>query len=150
MKTLPSILLAGAIALVGTAAIADVKTDKTKSHKNWTERMFKKLDTNKDGIISKEEYAKRGAERFKKKDKDKNGKITSGEYTAAAVERAMKRAKRRFKKLDTDQNGVLDVNEASVRRDKRFSRIDANHNGKITRTKIEAAKKMFHRARYKK
>ena len=125
MKILPSILLAGAIGftgaftgIAGTAALAETKTDQAKGSKNWTERMFSKLDTNKDGIISKDEYAKRGAERFKNKDKDKNGKITSGEYTAAAVERAMKRAKRRFKKLDTNNNGVLDVQESTVRQDK--------------------------------
>jgi len=153
MKTLPSILLASAIAFTGaagTAALADSKSDKGKNTKSWTERIFKKLDTNKDGVISKDEYAKRGIKRFAKTDKDGNGKVTAAEYETAAVERAKKRAQRRFKKLDTNNNGVLDVTESNARYGKRFARIDTNHDGKISRAEIEKSKKKFHRARYRK
>ncbi len=150
MKTLPSILLASAIIFAGGAAIADTKQGNTKSKQNWTERMFKKLDTNKDGVISKDEYAKRGTNRFKKTDKDGKGTVSAAEYEAAAVERAKKRAKRRFKKLDTNKNGVLDVTELNARYNKRFSRIDANSDGKITRAEFEESRKKSRRAHYKK
>ncbi|RBP43691.1 EF hand domain-containing protein [Roseimicrobium gellanilyticum] len=55
------------------------------------EEFFKKLDTNSDGAISKEEYlasprAKENAERAEKgfaaKDKDKDGKLTKEEFLA--------------------------------------------------------------------
>jgi len=48
------------------------------------------------------------------------------------------------------ESKALDVQESMVRRNKRFSRIDANNDGKITRTKIDAAKKKHHRVRFQK
>ena len=91
------ILTLGALLLSATVALA-AEGDKPKKPPGEGDRprlnpeeMFKKLDSNNDGSISKEEYlasprAKENAERAEKsfaaRDKDKDGKLSKEEFTA--------------------------------------------------------------------
>ncbi|MEX2452152.1 MAG: hypothetical protein WD407_14945 [Rhodospirillales bacterium] len=153
MKKTPLFLLAAATILGGSVALTDSAQAKGKDRTNWTERMFERLDTNKDGVISKEEYAKRGADRFGKVDADGDGKITQAEFETKAVERAQERAKKRavrhFERLDTNKDGVIDAAETAARGDKRFARLDTDGDGKVTKAEAEAAKKKWREKRGK-
>jgi Ca2+-binding EF-hand superfamily protein len=92
MKT---ILTFGALALALTSMqtfAADAGNAKKGEGKRDPEAMFKRLDTNNDGSISKEEWdaspmakkdADKAAKSFTARDKDKDGKITKEEFTAA-------------------------------------------------------------------
>jgi Ca2+-binding EF-hand superfamily protein len=67
-------------------ADAEKKGDKPKAD---PEAMFKKMDANGDGKVSKEEFLKgakdaaKKEEQFTKKDKDKDGSLSKEEFTAS-------------------------------------------------------------------
>lgn len=56
--------------------------------------MFEKNDTNKDGVISKEEYMKSQEEHFAKLDKNGDGSISKDEMNAVKKKWAEKRKER--------------------------------------------------------
>jgi len=70
MKTLKTTLLFSLI-FASSAAFAD-------EHMNMKEEMMK-CDTNKDGMISKDEFIKSKTEMFMKMDKDTNAKLDASE-----------------------------------------------------------------------
>ena len=51
---------------------------------------FKQLDTNKDNLLSFEEWAVATADRFGGADADKDGKLTPAEFATTAPKRAAK------------------------------------------------------------
>ena len=65
----------------------------------------KRLDTNKDGMISIDELTARQQHRFGKLDRNNDGMIDTTEFNARIV--AM------FNRMDTDANGLLDDDEIS-------------------------------------
>ena len=90
MKVITSILALIALAATVHAAEGDKKPEAGKK-KADPEAMFKKIDSNGDGSISKEEFmagpgkkdAAKGEKAFAGKDKDKDGKLSKEEFTAA-------------------------------------------------------------------
>ena len=69
------------------ASSAETKPEKPDKPKLSLEELFKKLDTNGDGVLSLEEFrgkhdAEKAAEAFKKLDKDGNGSLTLEEFSA--------------------------------------------------------------------
>jgi hypothetical protein len=90
MKSITSILAILALAATVNAAEGDKKPEGGKKKAPDMEAMFKKLDKDGNGSISKEEYmaspqakkdeAKAG-ERFGKMDKDKDGSLSKAEMT---------------------------------------------------------------------
>jgi hypothetical protein len=91
MKAITSILSILALAATLNAADGDKKPEADKKKKADPEAAFKKLDSNGDGSISKEEWAaspmaKKDAAKadkmFAAKDKDKDGKLSKEEFTA--------------------------------------------------------------------
>jgi Ca2+-binding EF-hand superfamily protein len=80
-----------ALLLAGGLTLKAADADKPKMD---PEALFKKLDTNGDGSISKEEYmaspqakkdATKAGERFAKLDKDGDGKLTLEEFKAGMM-----------------------------------------------------------------
>ena len=62
------------------------------------ERMFDKADTNKDGVVTKEEFRAHSDKIFAKLDKNGDGKITKEERDAAHKEHQAKREEWKAKK----------------------------------------------------
>jgi len=100
------------------------------------ERMFKKLDLNQDGFITKDEIA---------------GKQSQFDQRAART--APQRAKKRFDRLDANHDGQITQAEADAARIARkgatkpkrrspsslFAKADANKDGIVTRSEFDAA-----------
>lgn len=51
------------------------------------ERRFERLDKNKDGVLTPDEYPKRNPDRFARFDADGNGKVTKSELVEGALDR---------------------------------------------------------------
>lgn len=91
MKSITSILAILALAATVNAAEGDAKKPEAGKKKANPEEMFKKLDKDGNGSISKEEFmagpgkkdATKGAEIFGKKDKNGDGSLSKEEFTAA-------------------------------------------------------------------
>jgi Ca2+-binding EF-hand superfamily protein len=103
------------------------------------ERLFKELDSNHDGFVTKEEIAaqqqrfderaakaapKRAEKMFDRMDTDHDGKITQAEIDAARAARAAAKGK---------------TVKAGRGRSSLFARADANKDGIITRAEFDAA-----------
>ncbi len=122
---LRSLIAAGALlalagpALAQTAATAEKPQGMTLEQfqaKNG-DKMFARLDADKDGKISREEF-----EAFRKQ----NAKVD------AAATKAGKRSERMFARFDKDKDGFLSRSEADAVLAWRFKRMDANNDGVLT------------------
>ena len=102
----------------------------TKKEKKDIDKMFKALDTNGDGKLSKDEletgllnyYGTKLTqdellETFKKCDSDGNGFFDYSEFVLAAMDQRVildkKKLESVFRKLDIDKSGTIEVNEIS-------------------------------------
>lgn len=107
---------------------------------------FDLLDTNKDGKVTKEEFAAFRAAKFTEADADKDGKLSAEEMVAmrqkAEAARKTEMAKAMIARLDSDKDGFLTTAEmeAMPKMDKMFDRVDANADGAISTEEMEAAK----------
>ncbi len=98
-----SMLLAAAAILTLQAVPAFAEHDGTK-HGNRGDKMFEKIDANKDGSITAQESADNAKKRFDEMDADKNGSVTKDEakahYEAKKVEWEKKKAEMKTKRED--------------------------------------------------
>jgi Ca2+-binding EF-hand superfamily protein len=120
--------------------------------------MFKSVDTNGDGAISKAEfnayYAKHNSKRFQEMDANKDGKITPEEMLGASEQQmgsspATAHLDKRFYTADANHDGGLDKAEANgmPMLTVYFDQVDANHDGKVTRQEYFDAMPLLHRGK---
>lgn len=105
-----------------------------KGHKGAA---FAKLDTDKDGKLSRAEAAAdpKFAERFEKMDLNKDGVIDRADREVAAKHR-----EERFAAADTNKDGKLSRDEAKAnpRMAEHFDRLDANKDGFVGKDELPA------------
>lgn len=131
-------LLLGSIAissLLAFPAMAQSKADEN----------FSKIDTNKDGKISAEEYAAAAKARFDKLDKNKAGKIVIADqmktptkargHATALAEAAMGM----LKAMDTNGDGIVTAEEYAAAAKARFDKMDTNKDGFISKEEWNSA-----------
>ena len=129
-----TIVLVGATILASTAAQALTPT-REQVRKSWEDR-FQKLDKNRDGKVSLEEYlAFHGAEsalrrqfleyEFRKYDRDGDGFITHEEHWAPVS------LEDEFRGVDKNRDGRISPDEF-LQGEQLFRRLDRNNDGVIT------------------
>lgn len=156
MKKPISFLLAMLLAFWGAGALAgpDGNSDfeQRPGRVQTDDVLFKRMDGNGDGSVSRGEFDEFNARRFKELDADNDGKITREELDIR-VNRAMKNGLRhfeeRFSSADLNHDGVLDRVEAQAMpvMEVFFDKVDTNHDGKVTRGEYFAAMPMLHRVK---
>jgi Ca2+-binding EF-hand superfamily protein len=151
-----SVLLAALVTLAPAALFAaDPATSTTPQagHPHAGGRWFSRLDTNHDGVISKEEASAAAEARVDKMfatlDTNHDGKITQDELRASAeARRAAMKAKfdARIKAADTNGDGVLSKDEAAAlpMLARRFDLLDTNKDGYLSTDEIQAAHGRHH------
>ncbi len=104
--------------------------------------LFTRMDTDKDGAITRKEADAARAKEFSRFDTDGNGKITAAEIDAAMEKRIqIIRTRMRYRMLgrfDSDGNGEISTEEFNSRPIMIFERADTNGDNKITRDEAGA------------
>jgi len=101
------------------------------------EEMFKRLDKNADGKITKDEAPERMAENFDKIDKNGDGAITQDELKPPGGGQGgpggdRPNAEEMFKRLDKNGDGKVTKDEAPERMAQHFDELDKNKDGALT------------------
>jgi Ca2+-binding EF-hand superfamily protein len=147
-KAILGVALVSAVALGSGVALARSGGMGMNGH---GERGFSMIDTDKDGAISKAEFATGRDKMFLKLDANSDGSFTREEAGAGAEawrkkaaeagrtispEREAKhkeRAEKMFNDLDADKDGKISKAEFNSAGDKLFARLDVNADGKIVK-----------------
>jgi Ca2+-binding EF-hand superfamily protein len=91
--------------------------------------LFSKIDANKDGKISKQEYMDATAATFRKLDKNKDGFLTKDELKVLdKID-----AQRFLKEVDINKDGKISQDEFNKAAEKRFKFLDKNNDDFIDR-----------------
>ena len=136
MKGLTTALLCMGLAL-SLNVIADDHRDRKPSGKRVS-KMIKQLDSNDDGVISRDEFKMpdRRESPDMRMDLNGDGEVSRDEVGRVVSDRADE-ALTRFDKEDTDGNGVLTAEE---RRMSVFNRMDADGDGQLTKREFKGAR----------
>ena len=170
--------LAAAFCFTLSANLARAATEASDEHMRGQHHdqmdgmMFKKLDTNGDGVISKAEFNAFNARHFKELDTNKDGKLTLEELQGGhrrSMDHGMQdhgmghgmqdhgmgqgdattHLDQRFNAADTNHDGGLDRDEAKnmPMLSMYFDEVDANKDGKVTRQEYFDAMPLLHRGK---
>lgn len=113
------------------------------------DKMFERLDTNKDGKVALSEFqAGRGAQMMARLDADKDGKLSKDEFAemrkgkAEGADAAVKKAGSKgqgkmWSKVDADNDGVLSKAELDGFLESRFKHMDADNDGALTMAELK-------------
>jgi Ca2+-binding EF-hand superfamily protein len=100
------------------------------------ERMME-MDTNKDGVISREEFLTGHKAKFSDADTNGDGQVTKDEFVAhwdrKEAERRQQMQDRKFSKLDANGDGVVTQEEFDAHGAKMFEMMDSNKDGNLTK-----------------
>lgn len=127
-----------AVAATATAAQA---ADRSERRAENAGKRFERLDADKSGDVTFEEFAAAMNTRVTGADADNDGKITVAEL-AGRIERmrAERMARRIIERMDADGDGALTVDEVSARQKKMFAMLDRNDDGKVVKDEMPKGK----------
>lgn len=122
--------------------VAQTEGDGRVARGHGKQGFMETYDANKDGKVSKEEFATKRGEDHKALDLNQVGGVTEMEYVteysfrldkelAEQRGRQIRQAHFRFGVLDTDKNGVLSTDEFNESGSRMFSRLDTNGDGAV-------------------
>ena len=142
MKKLMFVTVLALVALAVAVAFAQAPVGRERPRMVGQARggssLLKLFDADKDGKITQQEWV----DAFKKIDSDGNGVITKEELESFRQKTQEETRKKMFEKMDADGSGTISKEEFPGP-DNRFDKIDANSDGQITPEELkEAAEKM--------
>ena len=143
-KTVISLVITCCFALGAGMAHAEAGKKVAERRGSAEEMIFRTMDSNADGAISRAEFDAFNANRFKELDANGDGKITREEMLAErkkVVEKSKKSLNESFDEADANHDGALTEEEAKKMPmlAGHFATLDANHDGKLTREELNAA-----------
>jgi Ca2+-binding EF-hand superfamily protein len=111
-----------------------VKPDADKKHGDFSQRILERVDTDKDGKISKAEFDAEGSKLFAKLDGNSDGKISESEMPQRHWARF---GGKMFDRMDADQDGKVTKAEFQAAGEKMFQRMDKNGDGIIEKDEMQ-------------
>lgn len=90
------------------------------------------LDTDRNGVISAEEFAGLHADRHSGLDTDGDGQVSMQEMEDFAIERMRERMANRFERLDGDGDGMISTAEFEAHNAAMFERFDRDDDGLLS------------------
>ena len=143
MNKRTKIILAASAGIVLLGAASGAVAHRSDKHEGMRgergqrgEMMFKKLDADKDGKVTKAEAEAFRGQKLTEFDADKSGELNQAEYVAMVQAFMADHIKRRFERHDEDKNGSLNKAEMSGRIMHMFDRLDANSDGAVDREAV--------------
>ena len=131
------------LTVVANVPLASLELEATTHPHPNPEEVISRLDTDKDGKISKEEAKGPLLKNFARVDADTDGFISLEELKVAA---ALRRDRSRrpnpeevISRLDADKDGKISKEEAKGLLLKNFARVDANNDGLISLEELKVA-----------
>jgi Ca2+-binding EF-hand superfamily protein len=154
-------LFAAGIAIASVAgAQTPNQAPKSISKADFTKNIdssFAAVDTNKDGMLSREEVASAQAKalkqaqdveqqrleaEFKKLDTNKDNQLSLAEFRAAAPSmKAAETPEQMIAQLDSNKDGKISAAEYRAPKLANFDKADANHDGTITAAELAATRR---------
>ena len=158
-KTVSYLAIVSGLTLASALAQAEPMACHDQMQGSMEEMMFKSMDTNGDGTVSRAEFNAFHAKRFKQLDANKDGKITLDEMKGGHRQprgemknNGTTHLDERFNAADANHDGGLDREEAQgmPMLSMYFDEVDANKDGKVTRQEYLDAMPLLHRAKQEK
>jgi hypothetical protein len=106
-----------------------------------------RYDTNKDGVVDRAEWQAGQEKRFRRLDTNGDGKLTKEELFARTPgangvlpnDRQAQRQSTYFQMLDVNKDGVVTLAEFMAQADRNFARCDTNNDGRIDTAECRGA-----------
>jgi Ca2+-binding EF-hand superfamily protein len=146
IRSVTPFLLAAVVA--ASSAPAALAEDAAPGHGRgmFLEKIFERLDADGDGIVTRAEAERVGAEMFASLDSDGDGVVSEREFlepkrsaeAAAHGNRWREHRARRFAAMDQDGDGAITPEEQADFGDRRFAMADANNDGRLTLEEVKA------------
>jgi Ca2+-binding EF-hand superfamily protein len=114
-------------------ATNDKPADAQRKHGDFTQRILHRVDTDKDGKISKAEFDAEGTKLFAKLDGNSDGKIEGTEMPQRHWARFRGHM---FDQIDADHDGQVTKAEFQAAGEKMFQRMDKNGDGIIEKSEM--------------
>jgi Ca2+-binding EF-hand superfamily protein len=125
-KVLMIVLAASGVAAVATLAVA------SEPYLPRAQKVFDRLDVNKDGKISLAEFTPLAEKRFMKVDTNNDGAVSAAEIDAALQAAMERRRDRILADMDADKNGTVTRDELDKYVAAMVKSADANNDGGVT------------------
>lgn len=101
------------------------------------DRIFERLDADKSGDVSFEEFLAAITGRLENADKDGDGKLTVAEISATIKgPKANQQAEALVARFDPDKDGTITLADVEARRKQRFAELDADADGKLVKEEM--------------
>ena len=125
------------LALAATSVAAQAADEPPRDGGERATLRFERIDTDKSGDVTFEEFVAVMDDRFAGADEDGDGRMTVAEI-ADRIERARveRMARRIVERFDADDDGVLTAEEIKSSRQKLFAQLDRNEDGKLVQDEM--------------
>lgn len=128
---------------ISTTELENKRTAKLNEMKQHMADRMSKADSNADGKWTKAELSKMPERMFEKLDTNNDALLTRSELEAGRGERTSKHAgfmQHVLSKADTNSDGAIDSQEAQRLAEGRFDAVDKNHDGIVRRDEWKAGR----------
>jgi len=112
------------------------------AHGDHSQSRFEKLDSNHDGVVTREEFMAAASEKFAKLDAAGDGKVTAEdiETSPKTQERALHVAERFISRMDANADGTVTREEFLAAAKARFAKMDRNGDGYLDADEAQAGR----------